>query len=259
MKDLDLGTPAQCEQALRSLLWRLKPDRLHERVDESLAEVAGDCERVYRGVRAEVIEQLVHRRIASRQLLRARSQVIRHRREAEVRNLLEAAIPAELAGRVLGPDFHCDAGLGGTARWLRAAGYDARFWPGIDDDELLEKSRGSCSIVLTTDRRMMERAAIRWGITAALLVPLDAGGKRGQFGYVMRTLGLLRRPPRCMACSGALRSVEKEAVRERIPPKTYPRCDVYMECTECGKLFWHGTHWRQIDGLLQDLAPERLR
>ena len=35
------------------------------------------------------------------------------------------------------PLFFCDAGLGGLARWLRAAGHDAKWQPDIDDDELL--------------------------------------------------------------------------------------------------------------------------
>src|SRR5688500_16569324 len=30
--------------------------------------------------------------------------------------------------------FLCDVGLGGLARWLRAAGYEALWFPGINDD-----------------------------------------------------------------------------------------------------------------------------
>ena len=37
--------------------------------------------------------------------------------------------------------FFCDAGLGGLARWLRAAGYDARWQEGIDDDHFLREAR----------------------------------------------------------------------------------------------------------------------
>lgn len=32
------------------------------------------------------------------------------------------------------PRFACDAMLGGLARWLRAAGYDATWTYGIEDD-----------------------------------------------------------------------------------------------------------------------------
>src|SRR5438876_10577751 len=37
--------------------------------------------------------------------------------------------------------FWCDSGLGGLARWLRGAGYDALWHPQIDDDELLGKAK----------------------------------------------------------------------------------------------------------------------
>src|SRR5437016_13793776 len=36
----------------------------------------------------------------------------------------------------VGIHFFCDAGLGGLARWLRAAGYEAEWHEGIDDDVL---------------------------------------------------------------------------------------------------------------------------
>src|SRR5262245_41792778 len=39
--------------------------------------------------------------------------------------------------------FFCDAGLGGLARWLRAAGYEAFWVDGIDDDVLLQEARAA--------------------------------------------------------------------------------------------------------------------
>src|SRR5512138_2480982 len=50
--------------------------------------------------------------------------------------------------------FYCDAGLGGLARWLRAAGYEAFWKPGIDDYELLRHAKALSSVVLTTDSMM---------------------------------------------------------------------------------------------------------
>src|SRR5205809_7095296 len=38
------------------------------------------------------------------------------------------------------PHFLCDSGLGGLARWLHATGYEARWMPDIDDDELLREA-----------------------------------------------------------------------------------------------------------------------
>jgi uncharacterized protein with PIN domain len=40
-----------------------------------------------------------------------------------------------------GPRFACDAMLGGLARWLRAAGYDACWHGGVADPELVRLAR----------------------------------------------------------------------------------------------------------------------
>jgi hypothetical protein len=69
----------------------------------------------------------------------------------------------------------------------------------------------------------------------------------------MRQLDLPRRPPRCMACGGVLQSVEKEAYRDAIPPRTFAWLDVYYRCVDCSKLYWEGTHWQRIESLLEDV------
>jgi hypothetical protein len=37
--------------------------------------------------------------------------------------------------------FFCDAGLGGLARWLRGAGYDAQWNPDLDDAAAIREAR----------------------------------------------------------------------------------------------------------------------
>jgi uncharacterized protein with PIN domain len=96
----------------------------------------------------------------------------------------------------------------------------------------------------------MARAAVRWGVVPALLVPLGPG-KRAQLEMVAARLQLPRHPARCMRCGGPLDRVDKQAVRAEIPPRTYPWCDHYYRCRRCGKLFWRGTHWQRIDRFLE--------
>ena len=62
----------------------------------------------------------------------------------------------------------------------------------------------------------------------------------------LREFRLAVREARCMTCGGELRPVEKECVRERIPPRTWRWLDEYFVCARCNQLFWHGTHWRKI-------------
>jgi uncharacterized protein len=149
--------------------------------------------------------------------------------------------------------FWCDAGLGGLARWLRAAGYEALWQPDIQDDELLRQARGAGATILTTDSLLLERRLLREGVIPALwLAP--TWGLREQLRQVFLEFALARRSPRCMACGGALREASKESLRERIPPRTYLWLDEYFLCSRCGKLFWRGTHWLNIQRELHNMT-----
>jgi uncharacterized protein with PIN domain len=152
--------------------------------------------------------------------------------------------------------FLCDAGLGGLARWLRAAGYEARWQPDIADDELLRQARASPATVLTTDGMLMERRLLRDRIIPAFWLPPTLSIPE-QLALVFREFGLTLRGPRCMSCGGELRRVSKEALRERIPPRTYRWLDEYFVCGRCDKLFWHGTHWHRIVVTLAALNRDR--
>ncbi len=148
--------------------------------------------------------------------------------------------------------FFCDAGLGGLARWLRGAGYDASWVEGIDDDELLRAARELSATLLTTDSMLMERRLLRDRVIPSLWLPPTLS-IREQLELVFREFNLQLRPPRCMSCGGELRRQDKDSLRERIPPRTYRWLDEYFICARCGKLFWHGTHWNRIVGALQGL------
>lgn len=179
---------------------------------------------------------------------RAREQV--ERREATLYQV--AGGQAAGIGRSAPVEFVCDAGLGGLARWLRAAGYEAHWWANVDDDELLGAARRIPATLLTTDSLLMQRGVLRDGFIPALWVPPSLR-KHEQLQLVLRELQLPVREPRCMSCGGELRAVDKEVMRDRIPPKTYRWRDEYYLCTSCDKLFWHGTHWEKIEKQLRSL------
>ncbi len=147
-------------------------------------------------------------------------------------------------GNIKPPAFWCDAMLGGLARWLRAAGYDAAWEEGIDDAELVRRALAKDRVLLTCDTGIMERGAIRSGRVRALLVP--HAKKLEQLRFVLRSRDLPIRPPRCMACGGSLKPIPRASARPEAPPRTFASGEEFYRCTRCAKLFWRGTHWESI-------------
>jgi uncharacterized protein len=177
------------------------------------------------------------------------------RKRVEKRLALTAA--CTLSGRPLGddgepPQFVCDSSLGGLARWLRAAGYEAEWMEDGGADELLRRAQTGGATLLTTDSRLMERPLIRDGSVQAQWLPSDLS-RTAQLRMLMRDLSLKVRAPRCMSCGGELRAVAKEDVAARIPPKTARWKDEYFVCSGCDRLFWQGTHWERIARRLAEL------
>ncbi len=149
------------------------------------------------------------------------------------------------------PRFICDAGLGGLARWLRAAGYESHWVQDITDEALIREATRLQAVLLTTDSMLMQRRVLRDRLIPSVWVSPSLNMQE-QLRHILAELRLAIREPRCMSCGGELRRVSREKVAERIPPKTLRWLDVYFECQECGKLFWHGSHWEKIRHRLEE-------
>jgi len=153
-----------------------------------------------------------------------------------------------------GPEFVCDAMLGGLARWLRAAGYDAEFHYGIEDPALIRRALATGAVLLSSDAGLFELNVVKDRTVRAVFVPRQPG-KADQLGFVLRRLRLPVRPdPRCMSCGGRLDEVEKADVRGRVPPRAFAARDRFWRCDRCGKLLWRGTHWRRIAATLAEVG-----
>jgi hypothetical protein len=161
---------------------------------------------------------------------------------------VSAAAPASSRRSVR---FICDGSLGGLARWLRAAGYEAEWAKGLSGRAALAAARPADVVVLTSDARLAAEAARDDG--SLLWVPSTLAPPE-QLRLVLGDLGLEPREPRCMRCGGLLRPVAKEAVRDRIPPRTARWKDDYFLCDGCGQLFWRGTHWERIAARLAEAS-----
>jgi uncharacterized protein with PIN domain len=61
---------------------------------------------------------------------------------------------------------------------------------------------------------------------------------------------------RCMKCNGVLERVPKEDILERLPPKTAQYYDEFHECEGCGQLYWRGSHYERMQGLIDEILAQ---
>jgi uncharacterized protein len=148
------------------------------------------------------------------------------------------------------PRFLCDPSLGGLARWLRAAGYEAQVAPEVPGHRLPDEARRRGLVLLTTEAEVLDRRIVAEGALVVTWVP-SALTMAEQLQMVVLDLGLGLREPRCMACGGTLVARPKDEVRPRIPPRTARWKDEYFVCAGCDRLFWRGTHWERIESTLR--------
>jgi uncharacterized protein with PIN domain len=142
--------------------------------------------------------------------------------------------------------------LGGLARWLRAAGYDASWQADIDDWDLIRLAQREGRMLLTCDTGIGRIGIVRDGDVPALLIPHGLT-KAEQLTFVLRQLHLSLREQRCMKCGSELVEVPKEAVQDRAPPRSFSWMEQFFECRRCQQLFWPGTHWQHISDTLQQI------
>lgn len=145
--------------------------------------------------------------------------------------------------------FLCDAMLGGLAKWLRAAGYDAACARGEPDGEIVRRAMEEGRVILTCDGGFVERAPVRDGRVGVLLLPQELSVEE-QLRLVAGRFGLRRLPSRCMECNGELAGASPEEVAGEVPPGVAGRQRVFFRCSGCGRVFWYGSHWERIGGRL---------
>lgn len=151
------------------------------------------------------------------------------------------------------PRFLCDPSLGGLARWLRAAGYEARTDLETPGHRLPDEALRRGWALLTTEAEVLVRRIVVNASLVVVWVP-SALTIKDQLRMVMRDLGLGLREARCMACGGELVPTPKSAVLPRIPPRTAKWLDEYFVCAGCDQLFWKGTHWSRIASALEEVV-----
>lgn len=137
--------------------------------------------------------------------------------------------------------------LGTLARWLRMLGYDTAYAANEGDRELEAAATESGRILLTRDRSLAERAA---GIYLAPdLLEDQLRVLRERFALTLDLEAI-----RCSLCNGTLEALDPHALPPEVPEGAREGAKNFWRCVACGKVYWDGSHWRNILDRLRRLG-----
>ena len=146
--------------------------------------------------------------------------------------------------------FVADGHLGKLARNLRLLGFDVAYDPQADDRQLLRVMERENRALLTRDRRLLMHAIVETGY-----YPRSQNADE-QTVEVIRRFNLLDSIApftRCIRCNGPLRNVSKADIIERLEPLTNIYYEQFQRCTDCGQIYWPGSHFSKLQERLEKI------
>jgi uncharacterized protein with PIN domain len=157
----------------------------------------------------------------------------------------EKALPAR---------FVADVMLGRLAKWLRIAGFDVLYSNRYTDDELISLSRGEGRILLSRDTRLLVRKSVH------NFIFLESEKILEQIRQVFRATETRSLPgllSRCLSCNVILADMTRERALKLVPPYVFETQAQFKTCSNCGRIYWAGTHRQAVLRTLETLLrPE---
>lgn len=164
----------------------------------------------------------------------------------EIRPLIELRPPL--------PDpirFLLDNHLGRLARMLRLLGLNTLYYNNdLDDAQLAQKAHDDDRVLLTRDRGLLKRSLVTHGYC---LRTTDSEEQLRAVLHRFDLIGKLQPWTRCLRCNGFLQAIPKQAIIERLEPRTRRYYDDFFICADCGQIYWQGSHFPDLDRLVQSV------
>jgi uncharacterized protein with PIN domain len=148
------------------------------------------------------------------------------------------------------PQFILDNHLGQLATYLRMLGFDCLYRNDFQDDELAQVSSQERRILLTRDRRLLMRKAIRHGYCIHQTDPPQ------QVVEVIRRFNLsgqVKPFQRCLRCNSPLHAVNKQDIIDRLEPLTKKYYEDFHICPACDQIYWKGSHYGHMLEMIAEL------
>ena len=144
--------------------------------------------------------------------------------------------------------------LGNIAKKLRLLGFDSLFFSNIDDEELLKIAKSESRILITKDEQLSNISKKR----QVAFIRITANDEVEQVLQISKSIKLDQckidvNSARCSLCNGELRFIQKNNVTDKIAVGVLETNNEFWECMKCKKLYWEGTHIRNMQKFVSKL------
>lgn len=150
--------------------------------------------------------------------------------------------------------FIVDCMLGKLAKWLKIFGFDALFFSRIEDDELLTIARKDGRILLTKDTGLIQKAK------DVKTLFLESEEWQDQVQQVLEHFDLRDKAnphTRCIDCNVKLKNLPKKNAKNLVSTFVFDKADSFALCPNCGRVFWRGTHFKDMEAKIQEILNKR--
>jgi uncharacterized protein with PIN domain len=150
--------------------------------------------------------------------------------------------------------FIADVMLGRLARWLRILGYDTLYNSNYTDDDLFFKAHQEKRILLTRDSGLAQRMNPQYCFF--IIEPsVREQVKQVVVHYHLNTADHLF--SRCTLCNNSVKPIVRDLVEGRVPDFVFNSINEFYYCESCDKIYWAGSHIKQVRDLLSKLSLEQ--
>jgi uncharacterized protein with PIN domain len=144
--------------------------------------------------------------------------------------------------------------LGKLAKWLKILGFDALFFSKIEDDELLSIAKREGRILLTKDTGLIQNAQ------EIETLFLESEEWQPQVQQVLGHFYLWEKVAphtRCIDCNAALKNLSRKNAKNLVSSFVFEKADSFALCPGCGRVFWRGTHFKDMEAQIQEILKKK--
>jgi len=139
--------------------------------------------------------------------------------------------------------FILDVHLGKLAHMLRIMGFDAAYSNSADDADIVAAALAEKRIILSRDRGLLKRKAVTHGCYVRSKAPVQQVREVVERFHLQKSIDPFSR---CPECNAPLVQADREAVDAQVPRRVRQATGSFSQCPVCGKVYWRGSHWRDM-------------